>query len=142
MLSALLAVALTSAPGAFPVPGDKGQVLDARAVHFHVPHGLAQLERFYHQEFKGDAQVTFVRGSDDKGRTLTIRSKREGESWAKAVLHDEGVATSIDVSPVIRMGQVDVSGTPPPVASLVIVRSSHVEEQLDQITEDHAPKHQ
>ncbi|MBS2030957.1 MAG: hypothetical protein JST54_23850 [Deltaproteobacteria bacterium] len=142
MISVLLAVALTSAPGTFPVPGEKGQVLDMKALRFHVPHGLALVERFYRQSFKGDAGISFTRGHDEKGETVTLRSKRDGESWSKAVLHDEGVATSIEVTPVIRMGSVDVNGKPPPVASLVIVRSSHVDEQLEQIGEDHAPKHE
>lgn len=136
MVASLLALALTSSPGALPIPGVKGQVLDARATRFHLPQGLAQVEHFYREAFKGDVGVTLAH---DHG-ALVIRSRRPGERWSRAVVRDEGIGTTIEVTPIIAMGPIDVRATPPSAVSLVIERSGHVQEQLEHITDDHAQR--
>lgn len=137
MISCLLALALASSPGALPIPGVKGQVLDLKATHFHLPQGMGQVERFYRETFQHDPGVTLTH---DHG-ALVLRSHREGERWSKAVIHDEGVGTSIEVTPALVLGPIDVRASPPAPVALVIERSAHVEQQLQQITEDHAPQH-
>ena len=137
MLACLLAVALSAAPGPLPIPGVKGQVLDPKSTRFHVPQQLSQVERFYREAFKSERGVSIVRDGD----AVVLRSHREGDRWSRAVLRDQGVGTTIEITPVIAMGPVDVRGTPPVPVALVIERSAQVDRQLQQITEDHAPQH-
>ena len=98
-------------PGPFPLLQDKpGQSHDLKATTFRVPHELGYLEKFYREQFKGEAQVTFLKKETDKGTELTITSKRPGEGWVKAVLLDEGVTTRITVFPLVVMSAESVNG--------------------------------
>jgi hypothetical protein len=140
VLSALLCAALSSAPGSFPIQGEKGQVLDPKATTFHVPHQLSQVEHFYRDQFSGEKEITFVKDQGEKGTTLTIRSKRKGDTWTKAVLTDEGVTTSITVTTVLKMDEAKVGGNGPPLA-VIIPRSGEVQKTLKEIDASHEPEH-
>ena len=139
MIAALVALSLASAPGAFPIPGQKGQSLDAKATHFHLPQQFDAVARFYRAEFRGAQGVSLM--TLKSSNKLIIRSSRAGDAWARAEISEDAVGTSIQVTPLLRMDASNVQGEPPPVAMLVIERSAHVKEQLDQIGADHAPEH-
>src|ERR1700722_3110611 len=91
---ALAALLLTSSHPTFPIPREKGMApppADATTLKVHEPIG--GLERLYREEFKGDKDVSFLRGHDDKGEVLTIINASAHDRWTKAVLRGDDLAT-------------------------------------------------
>jgi hypothetical protein len=143
LVAKLIALALAAAPASFPIPAEKGQQLaDPNAKVFKVPHQLSYVERFYREQFKGDAAITFLRGHDERGETLTLRNARKGDTWTKAVIHSADGLSEIAVTPVLVIDQAaQVNGTKPAIVMFVVPRSGQVDRQLQQIDADHAPEH-
>ena len=138
---ALAALVLASSHPTFPIPSEKGKPAPSpEAKAFHLDQPLGRLEGIYRTEFKGDSEISFLRGKDEKGGTLTIINASKHDRWTKAVLRGNDIATTIQVTQVLELPPGEVQGTVP-IVSFFVPRSSVVEEQLQQIDADDAPGH-
>jgi hypothetical protein len=140
----LLACLLCALPAAaedikpFPLPSPDGKALAAEPNQktFHVPFRFARVEQFYRERFKGETKITFVPSIDRDRHVLTLKSARPSDSWAKAVIHERDVDTSVEVTQVIRAGPELVEGNGKPLVELVITRSKEFDRQVESI--DHS----
>jgi hypothetical protein len=136
----LLALVIAGSHPRFPIPADKGKAEpDPAGDTFRVEQPLGRLEHFYRAEFKGDVEVSFLKGTGEKGDTLTIVNASKHDDWTKAVLRGDDITTTIHVTQVVKPGPVNVGGSLPMV--VFVPRSGQVEQQLKQIDAEHAPTH-
>jgi hypothetical protein len=125
----------------FPLPQIDGKrlVVTAGQTTFNVPLKLSKVESFYREQLKQEPKITFKAAGAEGARTLTIESKRIGDAWAKAVLKEGEVATSITVTFIITPKKPEeISGTMPPV--LFIPRSADAARDADAIDHLEHPK--
>jgi hypothetical protein len=106
----------------FPLPSPDGKTLARGPAErrFRLPLGYARVEAFYRAHFGGAAGVTIVPGREDGTRTLTIRSSRPGDAWARAVVREGVVDTTVDITPVVRFQAEVVEGRGRPLVQLVL----------------------
>lgn len=135
-LAALLAPALGAAEEArapFPLPtiDDKQIPVAPNQTSFRLPMKFARVETFYCDQLKGKPKISFKASGAEGARILTIESKRAEDAWAKAVVKEGEVATTVDVTFVLVMSGSTVSGTMPPV--LFIPRSAEAAKTAESI---------
>jgi hypothetical protein len=134
LLPALAAAAEAIHTTPFPLPEIDGKKIGVAAgqTTFNLPMKFSRVEAFFREHFKQEPRITFKAAGAEGARTLTIESKRIGDAWAKAVLKEGEVLTSITVTFIITpKGPVDISGTMPPV--LFIPRSADAARDADSI---------
>ena len=124
---ALLALPLPSASGK-PIPATAGQR------KFRVPLGFARVERFYRRQLGGADKVSLTVEVSASGRTLTLTSRRDTDTWSKAVARQGAVDTTIEVTPIVRLKVVDIEGRPAePLVHFVMPPSPEVARQANSI---------
>ncbi len=129
----LLAVTLATAP--FPLPGVEGKApaVTEGQKHFRLPMRFEKVREFYTAQF-AQTGVQVVPGLKDGARSLTLVSKRPGDAWRKAVVHEGTMETTIDVTPVIALGEEEIRGQrPTPLVQFVFTRSPEVQRSLESI---------
>jgi hypothetical protein len=120
---------------AFPLPSPDGKALAAGSDQrtFHVPFGFARVEQFYRERFGAESKVTLQASTTNGRRMLTLKSSRAGDSWAKAVVREGEVETTVEVTPVLRADAERVEGSGRPLVELVMTRSQEVDRMVQSI---------
>ena len=135
-------VAAASAPvTAFRLPAvDNKPIATAPSQRvFRLPMRFARVEAFYRGLYVSDPNVRFVPGHDEAGRTLTLRSTKPGDAWARAVIHEGVVDTVVEVTPVVHLQAEIVEGRAKPWVTFVFKHSDEVANMANSI--DHLPAH-
>jgi hypothetical protein len=139
VMSLLLAFsAVAESPAPFPLPSPDGKPLAATPGQrtFRVPYRFARVEQFYKERFARESKVTLTPSAVDGRHTLTLKSSRSGDTWAKAVIKEGEVDTTVEVTPVLRAGEERVEGNGRPLVELVLTRSRDFDQMVNSI--DHA----
>jgi len=117
----------------FPLPAIDGKPLAVQKGQksFRVPTRFAKVEAFLREQFKADAKVVLKSAGGDGARTLTVTSKRPDDAWAKAVVKEGEVDTTVELTPVLRFEEQQVDGRMPLV--IFIPRSADAAKDADSI---------
>ena len=121
---------------ALPLPSPSGKPIAATTGQriFRVPLGFARVERFYREQLGSAAKVALTVEVGAAGRTLTITSRRDSDTWSKAVAREGAVDTTIEVTPIVRLQVVDIEGRPAePLVHFVMPPSPEVARQANSI---------
>ena len=115
----------TAPEGSFPLPTVDGKALAVTQGQktFRVPMRFGRVEQFYREQLGGAKDVLLVPSGTDGERTLTLTTKRKGDAWTRAVIREGKVDTAIEVTPVLRMGDVNIAGNGKPLVQFVLTRS-------------------
>ena len=82
------------------------------------------------------ATATVVEKNVSGKRVLTLTAKGKSESWVKALVREGEIDTVIEVTPVMRLAEEEISGNGRPLVEFIIGRSADVQKALNTI--DHA----
>jgi hypothetical protein len=131
MIGLLLSLTL-AAP--FPLPAIDGKPLAVTATQksFRLPMRFEKVKAFYAERLSSP-DVTFHESSATGKRVLTIATKAKSESWKKAVVREGEVDTVVDVTPVLRLDEEQISGNGRPLVEFVFGRSADVKKAVDSI---------
>lgn len=132
MIAVMLSLAL-AAP--FPLPTVDGKPPAAAKDQkiFKVPVGFARVKSFYSDQLGKNEGVKIVETQKEGHRQLTITTSSKGESWTKAVVREGEVETTIEVTPVIRLADEQISGNGKPLVEFVFGRSPEVDRAVKSI---------
>lgn len=132
MISALLALTL-AAP--FPLPAIDGKPLAVAKDQkvFRVPLGFERVKAFYTEQLGKQAEVTLRESSASGTKTLTISTTSKGESWKRAVIRQGESETVIEITPVLRLEEEQISGNGKPLVEFVFGRSPEVDKAVKSI---------
>ncbi len=132
MIFTLLALTL-AAP--FPLPAIDGKPLavvkDQKV--FRVPLGFERVKAFYTEQLGKQAEVTLRESSASGTKTLTISTTSKGESWKRAVIRQGESETVIEITPVLRLEEEQISGNGKPLVEFVFGRSPEVDKAVQSI---------
>jgi len=126
MLCALLCSTLllaTDAPATLPLPAVDGHAAQAPRKRVLLPLPFDAVVRFYRVRFSGAAGVTWAVAGGAGARVLTLRSTRETDAWAMAVVEETPQGTHIRITPMYRLEATRIPGLPPPYVHLVMPRA-------------------
>ena len=132
MISFVLALTL-AAP--FPLPAIDGKplaVTEGQKV-FRLPMRFEKVKKFYAEQLP---EAVLAEKSVEGKRVITLLAKGKAESWTRAVVREGEVDTVIEVTPVLRLGEEQISGNARPLVEFVIGRSGDVDKAVKGI--DHA----
>ncbi len=135
MISLVLSLTLSAS---FPLPAIDGKPLavsEGQKV-FRLPMRFEKVKKFYAEQLGATPEVTVVEKSVAGKRVLTLTTKAKGESWTKAIVREAEVETVVEVTAVIRLADVNISGSGRPLVEFIIGRSADVEKAVKTI--DHA----
>lgn len=110
--------------GAFPLPAVDGKPLaisDGQR-SFVLPIRFERAHLFYKQLLGQEKGVTTKVAGSPGARTLTLVSRRSGDSWSRAVVHEQEMTTRVEVSFVIKVDPEKVVGNASPQVTFVIGR--------------------
>ena len=141
MITVLLSLAL-AAP--FPLPAIDGKPLaiaDGQKV-FRLPMRFEKVRAFYEERYGAgkEKDVSFAVTGSPGARKLALASKRKGDTWTKAEVREAEVETVVEVTPVMNMEAVDVTGNGKPLVEFIISRSADVDQAVKSIDKDHLEK--
>ncbi|MDP2272466.1 MAG: hypothetical protein Q8N23_32970 [Archangium sp.] len=131
---ALVLSLVVAAP--FPLPAIDGKPLavsEGQKV-FRLPMRFEKVKSFYLEQL--GASATVIEKSVAGNRVLHVTAKGKAESWVKAVVREGEVDTVIEVTPVMRLAEEEISGNGRPLVEFIIGRSGDVQKALNTI--DHA----
>lgn len=139
MPALLVALALAAAP--FPLPSIDGKPLAVTEKQkvFRLPMRFEKVRAFYAERYgAGKApDVTFTASGTPGSRKVLLASKRKGDTWTKAEVREGEVETVVEVTPVLQMDAVDVSGNGKPLVEFIISRSPEVDRAVKAIDREH-----
>ena len=131
MLAVTLALLLQGTP--FPLPAIDGKALSVtdKQKTFRLPMKFERVRAFYDEQFAKEKDVSMKLLGSSGTRTLSLTTKRKGDRWTKATIKEGELETVVDVTPVIEVGQLEVSGTGTPLVQFVFQRSKDVDKAVD-----------
>ena len=134
MLAPLLAVAL-AAP--FPLPSIDGKnvaVAEGQKT-FKLPMRFEKVRAFYEERYGAakEKDITFAVSGTPGSRVVTMTSKRAGDTWKKAVVREGEIETVVELTPVLRLKEEEISGNGRPLVEFVIGRSADVDRAVQGI---------
>ena len=131
-MHALLALVLAAS---FPLPTVDGKPIAVTADQkvFRLPVGFERVRQFYRDQFAQAPEVQLTERVVQGRRELTLKTRSKRESWQRAVVREDASGTVIDVTPVLRFGEEQITGTATPLVQFVFGRSPAVEQALDSI---------
>jgi len=132
MIAIVLSLTL-AAP--FPLPAIDGKPLavTAEQKNFRLPVRFETVKRFYVEQLGKVAEVTIKETSATGKRVMTLSTKEKNASWTKAVVREGELGTTIDVTPVMRLEQEEISGNGRPLVEFILGRSPGVDAALKSI---------
>ncbi len=133
-MMALVLSLVVAAP--FPLPAIDGKplaVTEGQKV-FRLPMRFEKVKSFYVEQLA--ASATVIEKSVSGKRVLSVTAKGKAESWVKAVVREGEVDTVVEVTPVMRLAEEEISGNGRPLVEFIIGRSGDVQKALNTI--DHA----
>ena len=131
MISILLSLTL-AAP--FPLPAIDGKPLaitDKQKV-FRLPMRFEKVKKFYADQLSS-TDVSVVESSASGKRVLTLTAKGKSESWTRAIVREGEVDTVVEVTPLLRLKDENISGNGRPLVEFIIGRSGDVDKALKTI---------
>ena len=133
-MMALVLSLVVAAP--FPLPAIDGKPLSVSEGQkvFRLPMRFEKVKQFYTGQLGPEVTVSEKNVSGKRVLTLTTRAK--SESWVKAFVREGEVDTVIEVTPVMRLAEEEISGNGRPLVEFVIGRSGDVQKAIQNI--DHA----
>jgi hypothetical protein len=138
--AASLAAEAASHDKPFPLPEIDGKKIAVASgqTSFSLPMKFSRAEAFFREQFKQEPRITLKAAGAEGTRSLTIESKRLSDAWAKAVVKEREVTTTVDVTFIFVAPTGDVAGKMPPV--LFIPRSAEAAKDADSIEHLEHPK--
>lgn len=140
MLSLLVAAVLCSS---FPLPSVDGKapaVAEGQTT-FRIPMRFEKAKAFYVAQLGGQQRVTLREKSDGNRRVIVLTTTQEGATWAKAIVREGEVDTTIEVTPVIRLADEQIEGQAKPLVQFLFGRSPEVEKALNTIDHTESLRH-
>jgi hypothetical protein len=133
---ALLLFSVVTAP--FPLPTVDGKALAVAPgqTRFLVPMRFEKVREFYSAQLD-DPKVTRSVAREKDGQVLTLVSHRADDSWQKAVIRESAFGTRIDVTPLIRLSEEQVTGNGKPLVEFILGRSREVDRAVENIGDSH-----
>ncbi|MBI3180886.1 MAG: hypothetical protein HYZ28_01945 [Myxococcales bacterium] len=109
----------------FPIPSLDGKPLAPAEgkKSYRLPLSFRAVERFYRERFGRAKGVSLSLAGDEGSRVLTLVSKRPSDAWAKAVVSEGQVDTTILVTPVLQLSAEEIEGRGTPLVEFVFGRS-------------------
>lgn len=120
----------------FPLPAPEGKPIPVAANQrvFRVPMRFAKVEKFYRDQLGADRRITFTADRREEPRTLTVVSRRDTDTWSKAVIREGVVDTTIEVTPIVRFATPEViDGRMKPLVQFVMPRNPAAVEAANSI---------
>ncbi|MBK7861576.1 MAG: hypothetical protein IPJ65_23765 [Archangiaceae bacterium] len=132
MLPFALALLLHGTP--FPLPAVDGKALSVteKQKTFRLPMRFEKVRAFYDGQLAKEKDVAVKLSGAPGARVLTLSSKRKGDRWTKATVREGELETVIDVTPVVEVSEVEVSGNGSPLVQFVFGRSKEVDKAVEQ----------
>ncbi len=135
MLGFLLSLAL-GAPFPLPTIDGKALAVSEGQTRFVLPLRFETVRAFYASELDPkQVKSSLTRGAD--GPVLTLVSRRADDEWKKAVIRESAAGTQIDVTPILRLGEQQVTGNGKPLVEFILGRSQAVDQAVHDIGESH-----
>lgn len=132
-MSALVLALVLSASFPLPTVDGKPIAVQAEQTRFRLPMGFERVRQFYRQQFAGSPEVKLEERSVDGHRELSLRTRSPRDSWQRAVVREDAAGTTVDVTPVMRFGEEQISGNATPLVQFVFGRSADVQKAIDSI---------
>lgn len=135
MISLLLGLTL-AAP--FPLPAVDGKplaIVEGQKT-FRIPMRFEKVKHFYLEQLGATRDVTVAETGAPGKRVLALSTRAKSESWKKALVREGETETIIEVTPVLRLEEEQISGNGRPLVEFIIGRSADVQKALHTI--DHA----
>ena len=132
MIALVLAMTL-AAPFPLPTVDGKPPAVAKDQKIFKLPVGFARVKTFYSDQLGKAEGVKIIETQKDGHRLLTITTSSKGESWTKAIVREGEVETTIEVTPVIRLADEQISGNGKPLVEFVFGRSAEVDKAVQSI---------
>jgi hypothetical protein len=132
MIALVLSLTL-AAPFPLPTVDGKAPAVAKDQKIFKLPIGFARVKAFYAEQLGKTGGVKLVETLKDGRRLLTITTTAKTESWKRAVVREGEVETVIEVTPVLRLEEEQISGNGKPLVEFVFGRSADVDKAVDSI---------
>jgi hypothetical protein len=132
-MTALALSLLLAAPFPLPTVDGKPPAVAKDQKIFKLPIGFARVKAFYAEQLGKTEGVKLVETLKDGRKLLTITTASKTESWKRAVVHEREVETVIEVTPVLRLDEEQISGNGKPLVEFVFGRSSEVDKAVNSI---------
>jgi hypothetical protein len=132
MIALLLSLTL-AAPFPLPTVDGKAPAVMKDQKVFKLPVGFARVKAFYSDQLGKTEGVKIVETQKDGRRLLTITTASKSESWTRAVVHEGEVETVIEVTPVMRFKDEEITGNGKPLVEFVFGRSPEVDKAVNSI---------
>lgn len=132
MITLLLSLTL-AAPFPLPTVDGKPPAVAKDQKVFKLPIGFARVRSFYAEQLGKTEGVKIVESSKDGRKLLTITTASKGESWKRAIVREADVETVIEVTPVMRLEEEQISGNGKPLVEFVFGRSAEVDKAVNSI---------
>lgn len=129
-----LALSLVLA-ASFPLPAIDGKPLavsEGQKV-FRLPMRFEKVKKFYAEQLGKLPEVSLAESSSGGKRVLTLTTRAKTESWVKAIVREGEVDTVVEVTPVLRLEEEQISGNGRPLVEFVFGRSADVKKALETI---------
>ena len=135
MIALLLSLTL-AAP--FPLPAIDGKPLaiSEGQKSFRIPMRFEKVKHFYVEQLGATPDVKVAESGVPGKRVLALSTKSKTESWTKATVREGEIDTVIEVTPVMRLSDEQITGNGRPLVEFIIGRSADVQKALNTI--DHA----
>lgn len=139
MTALIVALALAATP--FPLPSIDGKPLAVTEKQkvFRLPMRFEKVRAFYEERYGAgkEKDVSFAVTGSPGSRRVLLASKRKGDTWTRAEVKEGEVETVVEVTPVLRMEEIGVSGNGKPLVEFIISRSPEVDNAVKAIDRDH-----
>jgi len=139
MTALIVALALAATP--FPLPSIDGKPLAVTEKQkvFRLPMRFEKVRSFYEERYGAgkEKDVTFTVSGSPGSRKVLLASKRKGDTWTRAEVKEGEVETVVEVTPVLRMEEIGVSGNGKPLVEFIISRSPEVDNAVKSIDGEH-----
>lgn len=131
-LTLVLTLALT-APFPLPTVDGKPPAVAKDQKIFKLPVGFARVRSFYAEQLGKTEGVKMVETLKDGHKLLTITTTSKNESWTRALVREGEVETVIEVTPVLRFKDEEITGNGRPLVEFVFGRSAEVDQAVKSI---------
>lgn len=131
-LTLVLCVTL-AAPFPLPTVDGKPPAVAKDQKIFKLPVGFARVKSFYAEQLGKTEGVKIVETLKDGHKLLTITTASKNESWTRALVREGDVETTIEITPVLRFKDEEITGNGKPLVEFVFGRSAEVDKALKSI---------
>ena len=129
MLATVVTLCLLVLASSFPLPALDGKPLatSRQQTSFRLPQRFEAVRAFYARQFQASRTVTTRLNGTPGTRVLTLVNRDRADTWRSATVTEGPLETVVEVTPVLRMAEDQVTGSARPLVEFVIGRSPEVE---------------